>query len=173
MKIANKTIAYNVYAKVAGKQKQIGETTDLQLPSVELMTDTLKGAGILGEIDWPSLAQPGSMTFAANFRVTGVDAVAISAPGLQEFEIRWVIDKFDTNNVKVGIEAHKAFIKCVTKKHDGGKLEPASGMDGSNEYEVFYFRRIIDGVEVLLIDKFNYIYKVNGVNYTSAITAAL
>lgn len=173
MKIANKTIAYTVYAKIAGKQKLISETTDLQLPSLEMMTETIKGAGILGEIDWPSLAQIGSMTFSANFRVTGSDSLAIAAPELQEFEVRWVIDKFDTNNIKVGVEAHKAFIKCVPKKHDSGKLETGSGMDGSNEYEAFYFRRIIDGVEVLLIDKFNYIYKVNGTDYASQIKAAL
>jgi phage tail tube protein FII len=173
MKIANKTIAYSIYAKIFGKQKQIAETTDIQLPSAEMLTDTLKGAGILGEIDWPSYAQPGSMVFVTNFRISGADAVAISAPGLQEFEVRWVVDKFDTNNIKIGVEAHKAFIKCVPKKQDNGKLEPSAGMDGSNEYEVFYFRRIIDGVEVLLIDKFNYIYKVNGVDYASQIAAAL
>lgn len=173
MKIGNKTIAFNVYAKIEDVLKLVPETTDVQLPSIEYQSDSIKGAGILGEIDWPALAQPGSMTFSANFRVTGSDAIAIAAPKQQEFEVRWVIDKFDTNNIKIGVEAHKAFIKCIPKKHDSGKIEAAATMDGSNEYEVFYYRRIIDGKEVLLIDKFNYVFKVNGVDYTAQILAAL
>lgn len=173
MNIGNKTIAFNLYGKIDDKLKPIREATDVQLPALEAVSDSVKGAGILGEIDWPSMAQPGSMTFVANFRTTGPDVIAISAPIQQEFEVRWVIDKFDSNNIKIGIESHKAFIKCVPKKHDSGKIEPAASMEGSNEYEVFYYRRIVDGKEVLLIDKFNYVYKVNGVDYTSQIMAAL
>lgn len=173
MKVGNKTIAFNFYGNVNSRLKLIQDITDVQLPSVETASDAIKGAGILGEIDWPSFGQIGSMTLGINFRVASPDIVAISAPQLQEFEVRWVMDKFDTNNIKIGVEAHKAFIKCMPKKHDGGKIEPTASMDGSNEYEVVYYRKIIDGVEVLLIDKFNYVYKINGVDYTSEIKAAL
>ncbi len=46
-------------------------------------------------------------------------------------------------------------------------------MDGSVELEVLRYRQVIDGVETLLIDKRNYIYKVNGVDYMEAIRRML
>lgn len=173
MKVGNKTIAFNFYGNVNSRLKLIPDITDVQLPSIETASDAIKGAGILGEIDWPSFGQIGSMTLGINFRVASPDIVAISTPQLQEIEVRWVMDKFDTNNIKIGVEAHKVFVKGMPKKHDQGKIENAAAMDGSNEFEVVYYRHIIDGVETLLIDKFNYVYKINGVDYTSEIKAAL
>jgi phage tail tube protein FII len=61
----------------------------------------------------------------------------------------------------------------INKKYDPGKIEVNAGADGSSEYEVIYYRKIIDGKEVLLIDKFNYKYVVNGKDYMNEIRAAL
>jgi phage tail tube protein FII len=46
-------------------------------------------------------------------------------------------------------------------------------MEGSIEFEVLRYRQVISGVETLLIDKQNYIYKINGTDYMQVIRAAL
>lgn len=169
--VGNKVISYSVYNKYNNKNVKAGDTTSVQLPSIEFLTDTIKGAGILGEIDWPSYYQPGSMTVGMSLRVTGEQLAMLSSA--DNLEIRWVTDVFDTNNVKVKVDSHKAFIKCVPKKIDEGKLEPGTAQDASFEYEVFAYKRVINGKEVLNIDKFNGIFAINGVNKLASVNAAL
>ena len=49
--------------------------TDVQLPSLDAMTETVKGAGIAGEVDSPVLGHFGSMETVLNWRT-------ISKPGM-------------------------------------------------------------------------------------------
>lgn len=174
MKITNKTINYKLKAtNGAGNLEVIDDSSDLQLPSFEKLTDTLKGAGIMGEIDLPTFGQIGSMSFAVNNRADNPQYAAMSRPGTIKFEVVWVVDLFDTNNAKIGIQQHKVFMSGVNKKYDPGKIEVNGGADGSSEFEIYYYRKVIDGKEVLLVDKFNYKYAVNGIDYAANIRAAL
>lgn len=170
-KIGNKVVNYALYVRENGKANKIGDTTSIQLPSIEFLSDTIKGAGILGEIDFPAYFQPGSMSLEASIRVSGEDVALIASA--KDIELRWVTDVFDTNNVKTGINAHKAFIKCIPKKFDEGKLEPGASQEGSFGWEVFAYKRTINGKEVINIDKFNNIFALNGQNMMSDIQAAL
>lgn len=173
MKVGNKTVNYSVYERSGEWPKKLADTTSIQLPSIEMLTDTIKGSGILGEIDWPSFCQPGSMTLAISVRVQNEDITYLAKPGAISLELRWVTDSFDSNNIKIGINAHKAFIKGVLKKLDEGKIEAGASGDGSYEYEVLYYKRVINGREVLMIDKINGDYIVNGVNFAKDVKAAL
>jgi P2 family phage contractile tail tube protein len=173
-KITNKTIEYKLKASnQANVLTLIDDSSDLQLPSVEKLTDTVKGSGIMGEIDLPSFGQLGSMTFAVNNRADNAQYAMMSRPGEIKFEVIWVVDVFDSNQVAIGIQQHKVFMSGVSKKYDMGKIDVNSGADGSSEFEIYYLRKVIDGVEVLLIDKFNYKYAVNGTDYMSALRTAL
>jgi uncharacterized protein len=174
MKIQNKTIQFRLKATDQNGQLQmIDDAADLQLPSIEKLTDTIKGAGILGEIDMPSFGQIGSMTFTVNNRADNAQYAMLSRPGEIKFEVVWVVDVFDSNQAKIGIQTNKAFMTGASKKHDMGKIDVNAGADGSSEFEVYYLRKIVDGREVLLIDKFNYKYVVNGVDYMSDVRTAL
>lgn len=173
MKFGNKVINYAIYGKINNKLKALQDTTDCELPSIEYATDTVKGAGIMGEIDWPTVASPGSMTFKPGFRIDGEDAIQLSAPKVQEFEVRWVTDKFDSSNMKSGIDAHKAVIKGFPKKYEAGKLETGNSQDASGEFEVIYYKKLLNGKTVLEIDKLNYKFVVNGTDYAKQIKSAL
>lgn len=171
MKINNKVIDYSVYGRKDGKATKAGDTTSVQLPSIEFLTDTIKGSGISGEVDFPTYYQTASMVTGINLRASSEATTELIAA--DEIEIRWVTDCFDTNNVKVGINAHKAFIKGALKKFDEGKLENGAAQDGSLEYETFVYKRVINGKEVLHIDKFNGIFSINGINMLDNIKSAL
>ncbi|MHC1683685.1 MAG: phage major tail tube protein [Clostridiaceae bacterium] len=170
-KVGNKVISYSVYVRVSNKAIKINDTTSVELPSLEFLTDSIKGAGILGEVDLPSYYQPGSMSLSLSLRVTSEQIPLLI--GANELEIRWVTDIFDTSNIKVGTSSHKAFIKGINKKFEEGKLEPGSAQDASFEYEAIAYKRIVNGKEVLNVDKFNNIFALNGTNLISNIQAAL
>ncbi len=169
--ISNKVIDYSVYVRNDGKATKIGDTTSITFPSVEMLTDSIKGSGIVGEIDVPTFGQIGSMETEISIRVTNDKyGILISA---YELEYRWVTDVINPANGKVTTIAHKAFLKVIPKKFDEGKLEPGSAQDGSVSWEVIAYKRIVNGSEILNIDKLNGIYAINGVNKLKDVTANL
>lgn len=172
-KLGNKTVQYSVSAEINNKMQYLEDTTSLQLPSFEMLSDTIKGPGIMGEIDWPSYLTVGSSQFTYNSRVDAETAAYLSAPGKKKFEVRWVTDKYDTNQVNIGIDAHKVVIIGVPKKYDPGKVETNTGSDGSGDFEVLYYKKTLNGKDVIEIDKLNYIFKVNGVDYGKNVKSLL
>jgi P2 family phage contractile tail tube protein len=151
---------------------EVEDTVSCQLPSIENGTTSVKGAGILGELDMPSSAQLNAMNFSASIRSMTKKNIACAAPGAHNIELRFVKDtKTDSGNMIT--EGTKIFITGVFKKYDPGKVEVNGTMDGSIEYEVLRYRIVIEGEEILLIDKVNFIYKVNGIDYMEKVRAAL
>jgi uncharacterized protein len=174
MKIMNKTVQFRLKATdTAGRLQIIDDAADISLPTVEKLTDTIRGSGILGEVDMPSFGQIGAMSLAINFRADNPQYAMLSRPGEIKFEIVWVVDVFDSNQVKVGIQQHKVFVTGVNKSYNPGTIDVNASADGSVEFEVFVYRKIVDGKEVLLIDKFNYKYVVNGIDYMAQLRTAL
>ncbi|MCI1478118.1 MAG: phage major tail tube protein [Clostridium beijerinckii] len=169
--ISNKVIDYSVYVRNDGKSTKMGDTTSVTLPSVEMLTDTIKGSGISGEIDVPTLGQIGSMETEVALRVSNEKyGTLISA---NELEYRWVTDVLDPSTGKVSTNNHKAFLKVIPKKHEEGKLESGAAQDGKVTYETLAYKRIINGKEVLNVDKLNGIYAINGVNQLDSVSSNL
>lgn len=169
--LSNKVADYRVYNRDGGKAVKVGDTTEITLPEIEELTDTIKGAGILGEIDLPTLGQIGSLSLEITFRSTNKETMALATSN--QIEIRWVNDLIDTSNGKVRTIANKAFFTVRRKKFAEGKLETGASQDGSMEFEVLAYRRIMDGREVLNIDKLNNVYKINGIDQLTDITRNL
>jgi P2 family phage contractile tail tube protein len=160
--ITNKVIEYSVYVRKDGRATKILDTTSVTLPSIEKITDTIKGSGIIGEIDFPTYGQISSMETEIATRAANEnwgDLITAS-----ELEYRWATDMIDPSTARVTPVGHKAFLKVINKKAEEGKLEPGAAQDGSAAFEVIAYKRIINGKEVLNIDKLNGIYAINGVN---------
>lgn len=174
MKITNKTIQYRLKAdNQNGAMEIIDDAADLQLPSIEKLTDTIKGAGIMGEIDFPVYGQIGSMTFTVNNRADNSKYAVLSRPGAIKLEVIWMTDTLDSSNMKIGTQQNKVFMTGFNKKYDPGKIEVGASTDGSSEFEIIYYRKIVDGKETILIDKLNYKHVINGKDYMEDIRAAL
>lgn len=152
--------------------EEVADNVSCQLPSIENGTTEVKGAGLLGAMDMPSSGQLNAMTFSASMRSINKGAMNVSTPGVHKIELRFAKDQFTNDGQSVPMGT-KIFIEGIFKKFDPGKVEEGATMDGTIEYEVRRYRIVINGEEVLLIDKVNYIYKVNGVDYMEKIKAAL
>jgi len=158
--------------KLLADNEEISDNVSCELPSVELDTAEIKGAGILGTIDMPATGQLGSMAMKMDFRSTNKKIAGMAKNGKQNIELRFVRDTV-TATGSVAPEGSKIFATGIVKKYDLGKVEDNSTQESSFEFEILRYRQVIAGKEVLLIDKQNYIYKINGVDYMQQIRSLL
>lgn len=168
MIISGATIAH----KLLSDSKTIDDNVSCTLPSIEVQTNEIKGAGILGTIDLPVTGQLNSMVFSISARSVSKNNSNLAKPGIQNLELRYVKDVVTSKGTKIP-EGTKIYIAGINKKFDPGKVETGASMDGSIDFEVIRYRQVINGVETLLIDKRNFIFKVNGVDYMKKVRTTL
>lgn len=163
--IPERLINYKVYKDGT---TPLGVAT-VDLPDIESMTDTVTGAGIAGEIDSPTLGHFGSMGLTLNWRTLTGDATSLAAPQSHHLEFRGSIQVNDAGNGIIKTAPVRVVTRCTPKRIGLGSLEVAAAMDASNEFEVTYLKLFVGGVERLEIDKYNFVYKVNGVDHLASV----
>ena len=167
--IPEKVLNFNVYAD-GGRLMGIA---DGNFPPLEMMTAEIKGAGIAGTIDAPGLGQFGSLVITLNWRLTTRDYWELGAPGGHILDMYAAGQQIDAGTGDLIATRIHVFAKAFTKKMDPGKMDVVATQDASTEHEVYYMKADIDGLEVLEIDKMNYMYRVNGVDFLEDVRAAL
>lgn len=163
--IPQKLTHFRVYAD-NDSETLIG-VADVTLPTIEFMTDTLKGAGIGGEIDVPIIGHFSSMTLTLNWISTTNKMFLLARPETHALTLRGSIQVHDLDPAKRK-PIHKPIkinVSCVPKKIEPGKFEIAAGQDASTELEVFYLKIWYDDAPQIEIDKYNLKYKVGDVDY--------
>ena len=173
MKAGNKVIQYAIYDRTGGKPEFICDTSSVKRPSLEPMTETMKGAGIMGEIDLPTITQIGALEYEISFKRVNKKAVSMFGQETQHLELRWVTDVLDTTNAKIGTCANKDIIKAIPKKLDLGSVEGNAANEGTVTLEILYFKHIQDGETLIEIDKLNNVLIINGKDYAKEIREAL
>lgn len=173
MKHATKTIQYAIYDRTNGKAEYVGDTSSYTRPDLEFMSDTLKGAGLMGEIELPTTGQLAAMGIELAFNKTNKKFVELLSPKAHQIEVRWVTDVLDSTTAKVGIEANKEIITFIPKTGGLGDIEGNATNEATLGAEVIYYQYIIDGKSVIEIDKLNQVLKINGVDYSADIRNAL
>lgn len=148
-------------------------TVDVTLPSLEALTETVRGAGIAGEIDSPTLGHYGSMTVTLNWRTITAEKVKLHAPVAHALDFRGAQQVYDSANGTYSSQGVKVTVKAVPKTGDIGKLDPGTTTDSTNELEVTYIKIQMDGKTSLEIDKFNFICVIDGVDYLAAVRQQL
>ncbi len=168
-KIHEKLINFRVY--LDGKD-QVG-TADVQLPDLEAMTDTVKGAGIAGEIESPVLGHYGSLSLTLNWRAITEDTMILTQPKTHHLELRGAIQIKDAGSGTYSTQAQKYVVEAIPKKTGLGKLDVATAQESSSEFECTYLKIFIDGSEKLEIDKYNFICVIDGVDFLAETRTAL
>lgn len=146
---------------------------DVELPSIEPMTDAVKGAGIAGEVDAPVIGQFGSMTLKLNWRTVTRHLVSLAQQKAHSLDLRGAIQTFDSGAGEYVKTPLKVNVRAIPKKTDLGKLAAASGQDAANEFEVIYIKVTLSGEVLLEIDKYNYVCVISGTDYLAEVRSAL
>lgn len=131
------------------------------LPDPELMTETISGAGIAGEIDDPVPGHYKSMSLSMSFRSVTAAHKRLGASGGQHVELRGSIQVQDAEG-KLGHQPLRVVARGPVKKAGLGKLETGKPMDAEYVMEVVYLLVELDGEKLREIDKYNYIDFADG-----------
>lgn len=137
-------------------------TVDVELPSLESLTDTVKGAGIAGEIDTPVIGHYSSMSVKLNWRTLSGSSIRLAAQRSHALDFRGSQQVFDAGAGIYEHQAVKVTLRAVPKTMEAGKFEVGATTGTANELEVTYIKIEIDGKRVLEIDKFNFISFIDG-----------
>lgn len=70
--------------------------SDVTLPKLEAVTETVKGAGIAGEIDSPTLGHFGSMEVELNWRTLLKSNIVLAKPTGVNLELRGAVQLNDS-----------------------------------------------------------------------------
>lgn len=146
---------------------------DLQLPSFEAMTETISGAGIAGEYESNNFGHFQSMKFTLNWRMITDELTAFLKPGAIQIDCRLANQEYDQTSGSYQFKANRVVVKGHVIKNDLGKAAKGSPYEGSSEVEVLYIKVERDGKTIVELDKINYIYNVDGVDYLAGIRKAL
>lgn len=139
--------------------------TDVELPSFEAMTETVSGAGIAGEYQSPVIGHFASQKVKLKWRTATAEALAVLTPVRQVFDIRGSIQRQDS---RLGLLTTQALrVECTGQvtTHGLGKLEPGKVMGVESDIELAVVRISLDTVPIIELDKFNMVFRVNGVDY--------
>jgi P2 family phage contractile tail tube protein len=162
----------SAFRVIDGAPKEASDFVSVTLPSIENAMETIKGTGILGEAEVPTTAFLAPMTLGiASKSSEGLTDLLV--PGTHKVEAVWIQDVLDTSGMKIGSKQNKMIANGFTKKFDEGGVEQGSGTDINVELALNTYSRYVDGKPILEIDKFNGVYKVNGVDQISKISALL
>ena len=160
---------YNVYGK---GNKCIGVTGATTLPTMDAITETINGAGILGTYETSVPGQFGSLEQEINFRNLDEDVFSIMDPS-EPVAITMRGSEQLTNRSTGALTYRPVRIveRGRLKSFDPGKLENGKMMESKVTLELFYYLIEVDGKVMLEYDKLNSVYKINGKDMLAKIKA--
>ena len=138
-------------------------------PNIELTTSEVKGAGIAGSTDSPGVGQVGPMTVSLTWRSITKHITKLLNPNAHTIEMHGDHQEFNSGTGLIKHTHIYVYMKGRTKSTNLGNLVINDGTGTQTEIEVYYLKVEIDGSEVVEIDKYNYIYKVHGVDYLAEV----
>ena len=167
MKLATKVNAYNVYLD---GNKLVGISDEVTLPDFEALTETLSGAGILGEIDEPLLGHFKASEMEIPFRTLEEHMFRLASMSKAlNLTLRASTQTIDTGNINTGAMPSRIVVKGKNKAITGGKLKQGEGTGSSIKIEVTYILIEVDKTPMFELDKLNFVYKVKGVDLMKTI----
>ena len=150
---------YNTGSKI------IGLTGEVALPDFEAMTETISGAGILGEIETTIAGRYGSMEQEIPFRCIDADYFKLIDPTTPvDLTLRGAIQYNVRANGSTDYMGMRVVFRGRCKKITIGTVKQGGPMDSSITLELTYILVEMDGKKKIELDKINGTFKVNYVD---------
>lgn len=157
--IPTKINKYNVYN--AGN-RLLGMGDELSLPEFESASETLSGAGILGEIDDPTPGYFANQEMEIPFRILDKEAVdMLDMTKVVPLEIRGAQQTTDSEG-NIEFRDMRVSVRGRSKKFAPGKMKAGSPMETSITLSILYIMIELEGKPILELDKINEVFKING-----------
>ena len=168
--IPERLINFRVYS---GGSNDLKGVADIDLPSFENLTDTVKGAGIMGEYDSPTLGHFKAMSMTLNWRTVEENLLNMLKQKAQRLDCRGAFQDYDAGNGEYSVRQVRIVVQGPPIKVTPGKFGEGATTGGATEIEALYIKISIDGSTIVEIDKLNYICIIGGVDYMTDVRTAL
>lgn len=136
MIIPNHVANYNVFKD----GRRLVGLADITLPNLQNLTDTLKGAGIFGEIDMPVQAHFQAMTATFNWLTITDDAVFSTIQQGAQLDAWAAVQAHNSSNGQIIHEGWRFTLVTAPKSFNLGKLEVGAKGEAVSEYELIGIR---------------------------------
>lgn len=152
---------YNVYDSKA--KMLIGISGEVELPSLEAITDTIKAAGILGEVEDPVTGQFSSMKIKIPFSNLYTDQFNLmDTTNPPQLTLRGSMQVMNSATGGTDYVPVKIVTRGKSTTSSMGKLSKGKKGEPEIEMEVLYLKVMINNKITLELDKLNFKYVLNG-----------
>lgn len=154
---------YNVYNDAA--KKLIGISGEIELGDLEAITDTIEGAGVLGEIEDPVTGQFSSIKIKIPFSVLYEDLFSLmNTTKPPQLTLRASMQCMDPTTGETGYYPVKIVVRGKASKTGLGKVTKGKKGEPEIELEILYIKIMINNKTTLELDKLNFKFVLNGVD---------
>lgn len=152
---------YNVYNDKA--KKLIGISGEIELGELEALTDTIEGAGVLGEIEDAVTGQFSSIKIKIPFAVLYEDMFDImDTTNPPQLTLRASMQCMDPTTGATGYYPVKIVVRGKATNTSLGKVVKGKKMEPGIELELLYIKIQINNKTTLELDKLNFKFVLNG-----------
>lgn len=164
--IPTKINKYNVYN--AGN-RLLGMGDEVSLPGFEAASETVSGAGVLGEFDDPTVGYFSNMEMEIPFRVLDEEAVdMLDQTRAVHLELRGGQQTTEADG-DIEFRPMRVVVRGRMASFEPGKLKAGNGMDTSVKLTILYILIEVEDQPMVELDKLNEVFKVRGVDVLAKI----
>lgn len=143
------------------------------IPVLEAMTSDVQGAGVAGVVNSIVLGHFASTTLSLTWRTVTDDFMKLYGHKTNDIDLYASLQRYDPGLGEYKTEPLHVYLKATTKTSTPGNLTVGDNMDTQTEFEITYMKIELDNKERVEMDKYNYIYKVDGVDYLATVRSDL
>lgn len=151
---------YNVYKK--GRQL-IGVASEVTLPEVTNLTDTLEGAGTGGTMEIPVIGLIDNMEMEIAFSALCDDIFSVMDPREStDLSVNGALQGQDSGTGAIVYKQFSASVRGTVKKFAPGTVKAGGKMDSKVTLNLSYYKLVLDGKTKMEVDRLNGVYIMNG-----------
>jgi len=152
----------------------IGTGEEMTLPNLEPLSNTIAGGGIMGELDTPLVGMFKSIEQDMEFNSLYSDIKRYLKVGrAANLTFRAATNTINKETSEPTMAGIRIVERGITKKVELGKLKRGEAMGAKATLELTYIAIYIDDEEVLVLDKLNGVYRVDGEDQLAGISGML
>lgn len=146
----------------------------VELPSESVMTQTVKGVGIAGEVEAPVIGHYSSMETKLTWNTPTDTTHRLTGGRGVRLEVRGAIQCWDSANDKYTIIPTRIVIRGRAKSKENGSYEAGNTIEATNTIETTYLKIEQNDKVVREIDKYAYKDSIaDGTDLMSGVRSAL
>lgn len=168
--VSEKLINFEVFD---GELDRLLGLADVELPTLEALSETIQGAGIAGEVESPTLGHFSAMSMTLKWRSQEIQGLKLAAQKAHALELRGAVQRWNGSTGEYETQILKYVTRAVPKSAPLGTLAPSSLQEPSAEFSVRYLKVFVDGKAYLEVDPLNYICLIDGVDYLADVRSGL